>query len=129
MNIQDQFVTYDLAVKLKELGFSGNTLGYYGKGGGFCYSIFQNEQTEIITLAPLWQQAFDWMLSNHQILGEIHYDYVLFSYTVHDPHTDTDFRLCQSLNDDTPDEELLVDMKSARTACLEKMIEILKERL
>ena len=60
-----QFVTYEIALKFKELGFNEECFGYYHinegyqKGYAFCYS--ENSRTsDCSILAPLWQQVIDW---------------------------------------------------------------------
>lgn len=66
----EKFVSYDIASKLKELGFNEECLGAYTyqdigylivnmktvfKIGEYMY------QTKITTLSPLWQQAIRWI--------------------------------------------------------------------
>ena len=64
--MKEQFVTYEIALKLKELGFDEECLGayipdennYLEIGGIFkeCKSLIK---------APLWQQAIDWLNSKN----------------------------------------------------------------
>jgi len=63
------FVPYELAIKLKEKGFTEPCLSYYqpnieGLVNQFYVSVDQPEVYEdtehIITLAPLYQQVVDW---------------------------------------------------------------------
>jgi hypothetical protein len=67
--MEKQFVTYDIALKLKELGFNEECLGHYSINGklhklhyGTCGS---SKQTEFEILAPLWQQILFWLDKNH----------------------------------------------------------------
>lgn len=77
--MQEQFVPYELAAKLKELGFDSQCLGYYDmnkqfypigtvfNGDKLNFGVFipkyqYKEDLEPLIAAPLWQQAFDWLL-------------------------------------------------------------------
>ncbi len=76
--MQKEFVTYEIAKKLKELGFDEPCLAYYAKSESF-YDIpntffmhpsgieYENIKGSSF-LAPLWQQAIDWFYYNHEIL-------------------------------------------------------------
>lgn len=64
--MKEQFVTFDIALKLKELGFNKPCMGlYYIKDKEFVktnYSSSNNIITnDIIVDAPLWQQAIEWI--------------------------------------------------------------------
>ena len=78
--IQSQFCSYEIALKLKELGFDEKCLGFwdvsqinnscielrYGMG------IFKSTSIELSkypknVLAPLWQQCIDWFKEKHDI--------------------------------------------------------------
>lgn len=68
-----QFVTYEIALKLKELGFDEkcfalydayqhNRLVYLNEDGRNSAGIIKtNKSMEISSLAPLWQQVTDWL--------------------------------------------------------------------
>lgn len=76
-----QFVTYEIALKLKELGFNEGVCAYYkgkpystdGTEGKFCWYgeldghgnwlIVNNDS---IVAAPLWQQVIDWLVDVHK---------------------------------------------------------------
>lgn len=81
--MKEQFVNYDIAFKLKELGFSEECFGWYHTErtyreydkkrlviepsvvrqiDGFGYSIIKT---------PLYQQAFKWFRDVHNIHGEV----------------------------------------------------------
>jgi hypothetical protein len=61
--MEKEFVPYELAVKLKELGFDEPCFGYYDEGGNL-----YTEMVEVLK-APLYQQAinFLYICSNKQI--------------------------------------------------------------
>lgn len=63
--MENQFVPYELAVKLRELGYDELCLAeYYGGGVSMLPSgdPLRNSEIKIpwFATAPLWQQAFDW---------------------------------------------------------------------
>ena len=77
--MKEQFVTYEIALKLKELGFNEECLAYYhdktepylcryldSNNGAFninCrHVLFDTDCT-----APLWQQAIDWFIEKYNI--------------------------------------------------------------
>lgn len=68
--MKDQFVTYEIAKKLKELGFNESCLGdYYERDGKFelvIYGEFRPDTVEWMP-SPLWQQAIDWLRTEHGI--------------------------------------------------------------
>lgn len=71
--MEKQFVTYEIAKDLKELGFDeecfalydayqDNRLVYLQNGGrNTLNNIKTNESMDFSCLAPLWQQAIDWL--------------------------------------------------------------------
>lgn len=77
--MEEQFVHYELALKLKELGFDEDCLGYYGdplmgKQERFSLRLDWIPESypfkdELHCLAPLWQQAgnFLYICSNKKI--------------------------------------------------------------
>ncbi len=68
-----QFVSYELALKLKELGFDQECIaGYYSGGELIFINNIDNKLKEWVGMflldfpAPLWQQAFDWLLIKYR---------------------------------------------------------------
>ncbi len=61
--MEDQFVTYEIALKLKELGFNQPCLGFYNKKNEFLLNHqFEHYCSPFkIIKTPLWQQAIDWL--------------------------------------------------------------------
>jgi hypothetical protein len=67
--MKKQFVTYPIALKLKELRFSEPCLGYYPplkKELTIWYNPEITNEGEFV-LAPLWQQVIDWLEEEHNI--------------------------------------------------------------
>ena len=65
--MKEQFVTYEIALKLKELGFDEECFGWYGSQG----ILNQKYDLENTTLAPLWQQVIDWFREKYNTNIEI----------------------------------------------------------
>lgn len=62
--MKEQFVTYEIALRLKELGFDEECFGYYTEqhDGSYFLCVYQEEEefSKIRIGAPLWQQVIDW---------------------------------------------------------------------
>jgi len=80
-----QFVTYEIALKLKELGFNEKCLGYFNRKGELICGINVSDEAFLFTnigkapnccLAPLWQQVIDWFREKYNIHIWIYYDMV-----------------------------------------------------
>jgi len=76
--MKEQFVTYDIALKLKELGFDEECFAYFHPDSDFCmfeYYDFERQNSTIHSdyggikqcTAPLYQQAIDWFIEKHRI--------------------------------------------------------------
>ena len=59
--MKDEFVPYELASKLKQLGFDEPCMRYYSKDGSLITRLTQQEECS----APLFQQAFRWFRENY----------------------------------------------------------------
>ena len=89
--INELFVSYQIALKLKELGFNEKCLGYFNSKGKFNFAdcsrytdipfyyknskcetwlstIFSTKKTKSkICVAPLWQQVIDWFREKYKL--------------------------------------------------------------
>ena len=90
--MKEQFVTYEIALKLKELGFDEDCIGRFFMG------IFQQEFSpenypykEVNSFhCPLWQQVIDWLREKHNLCIEIQCpqrELSFYSWTIHKPLT------------------------------------------
>jgi hypothetical protein len=65
--MENQFVTYDIAMQLKKLGYNGECFAYYNDAQHPIYEHKRNSDTNKLGMygkycaAPLWQQAIDWI--------------------------------------------------------------------
>ncbi len=120
-----EFVPYELAVKLKQLGFDEPCLASWIEkdsrdGGGINLEIWNDENTHYVvkssTNVPLFQQAFRWFREQR----------FLIHFSSHD-HNIHDFYIKWS-----PEKSILSDAydtyEESELACLEKLIEIAESK-
>jgi hypothetical protein len=122
--MEKEFVPYELAVKLKAIGFDEPCLGYYHvndgytKGYAFCYfdkPKFCESDTSV--LAPTFSQAFRWFRENYRLSVLIQdwlddYDGEIVEWTIGED------RIIYEITNRTDTYE------EAELACLHKLIEI-----
>ena len=131
-----EFIPYEQALALKELGFDESCFGSYVKLTETQNTFFMNDvvseidretplHKSLITKAPLYQQAFRWFRENYSTHVEIHentdweednesWSFVIFKYKLGDND-----EMKRSITDYNTYEE-------AELACLIKLIEITK---
>ena len=94
--MKEQFVTYEIALKLKELGFDEECFGryegtdyYLEKWNGVklepTHTTSQNTFSWQLASTPLWQQVIDWFREKHNIWIQIemqYYDGITYTYTI-----------------------------------------------
>lgn len=137
--MQNEFVKYETALALKELGFDESCLGFYdGKGNTTLY--FNNKRdasgdfkpftkTERLLWfgAPLYQQAFRWFREKYELFGEIIMiipeegsldgciTYVASVSNIRE------YKKCPKITN-----EYFPTYEKAESACLDKLIELVK---
>ena len=106
---QTEFIPYEQALELKELGFKEECLSYY-EGESFSYHLAtMTSGDDYIIPAPLYQQAFRWFREKYNLHHFIERDgYVYYAVCQH------------SFN------EACKTYEEAELACLKKLIEIVK---
>ena len=110
-----EFITYEQAVALKELGFDEPNyfLKWYDSKGDIREGLGLGE-----VKAPLYQQAFRWFREKYQLHNGIYPYYDEYEFQI------KDFRL--PIN--TPINGGLMPYEEAELACLIKLIEIVKQK-
>jgi len=113
-NLQKEFVPYELAVKLKELGFDEPCFGFYGSHKEFNFNDMLKKNSDLTLLtnwisAPTFSQAFRWVMQFPQI-KKYSYNVALYSDGTY------------SLKDG---KDSIYEYLSAES-CLEKLIEIVE---
>lgn len=122
-----EFVTYEIAKELKDLGFDEPCIGSYSNKktfnftkGGLMYKTTPCEPE--FCIAPLWQQAFRWFRDKHSLIAVPLYiggDYRYYDILINDDATGEEIEY---------DQMLIPKYEEAELACLEILIEIVKNR-
>lgn len=140
--MENEFITYDLAVKLKALGFDEPCMGvYYGDVEDIQFTLNVRETQYYAqkgykngVLAPLYQQAFRWFIDKHGLhihmcpefyKDGINYCWQILWYLPKDKWTDSNVHggtMFYGDNHEYPTKE------EAENACIDKMIEIVKNK-
>lgn len=75
-NIFSQFVPYDIALRMKKLGFDEECLMLWEKTEIFTLLVRPEEFRKVVSeryiQAPLYQQAFEWARKSYNLVGYIH---------------------------------------------------------
>ena len=93
--MESEFVPYEEALELKELGYDKPCLGFYGGGFEESKRIFElNDNSDSNRFrknrglkAPLYPQAFRWFRDKHQLFYEIQVDqtsYPKYCFEIHE---------------------------------------------
>lgn len=131
--MRDQFVPYNLALKLKELGFDEPCLASYTQNayGSFAQKLqYFVEPVDginsdhVFVAAPLWQQAFDFLLKKHYLYSAIIPTITMYWTFKITTVVDGEIEVPPYKNVDATDYSTY---EEAREACLEKLIQILEE--
>jgi hypothetical protein len=137
-----EFIPYQQALELKELGFDEPCFGYYytlnGKDWNFAekteYSRLDDEMNiggKFTISAPLYQQAFRWFREKHNIQGYIYSSTVRGNVEKTKQFTGYIWNIngidIPFLSTDARD-ELHDTYEEAELACLIKLIEIVKTK-
>ena len=128
-----EFVPYELAVKLKELGFDEPCGNIYDNKKELRRSLLEypiinskngfHESSGIIT-APLYQQAFRWFREKYNILATIYSNASGYLYEWHDAVGGT--HRGWSEYEGPNDSGVWNTYEEAELACLNKLIEIVQ---
>lgn len=126
--IKEQFIPYELALKLKELGFDEECFGFYSNNKIYyednitsnkILTITNKIRKETLIAAPLWQQAFDFIR-----------EFCNWSFCIKRSHKQKDyeyfFEIFNPLLQTEVKSKKFNTYQEARLACLEKLIEIVE---
>jgi hypothetical protein len=118
--MEKEFIPYEQALALKELGFDEPCFGRYGNDSKMLYKDYSKElHSNWHTMAPLWQQAFSWFRDK----------YNLNSFVIDSMSYNWYFNINEILKDDVISEVLYFKTyKKAELECLKKLIEIVKNQ-
>lgn len=116
MEIDKDFIPYEQALALKELGFDKPCFGrYWHEDFKFINIDKQFEKPDYVCLAPLYQQAFRWFREKHNLHPYIEGPYPWFRYHINSP--DNRYEGFKHLV-----------FEEAELQCLKTLIEIIKNK-
>jgi len=130
--MKKEFLTYEQALALKELGFKEPCFGYYD--GNLNLQFMYNGIPEKFTekrmgladsvwvgwiSAPLYQQALRWFIEKYELYGTIKYGYNEFDKSIY---------LFPCINGIIVGNDSFKTQEEAELECLKKLIEIVKEK-
>lgn len=123
--MEKEFVPYELALRMKQLGFDEPCLGkfYYNEleiGGNWCNNDFK-EDGDIFISAPTFSQAFRWFREKCDLIGVI-LPYLIIGNQWYYKVTN------RNNNSGLPFEEVFKTYEEAEFACLIKLIEIVESK-
>jgi hypothetical protein len=127
--MEKEFVPYELALDLKQLGFDEPCFAYYSYDGDYILGIDEVRFDTISTYdqnsnlsedsnactAPLYQQAFRWFREKHNLFGQVNI-HTYFIYNI----SNGDFKMVKKYD------KLFETYEEAELECLKKLIEIVK---
>jgi len=135
--MEKEFVPYELALRLKELGFNEPCFGRWWFRADM--HKLNEEELEILRsnyfelpehyiLAPLFQQAFRWFREKHSLQHEVYYldDLIKNGYKITDALTNTE--LTEFQYKDNYFELRGYEFEEAELDCLKKLIEIIESK-
>jgi len=141
-NIDKEFVPYQEALELNELGFDYQCVNYYSHYGNgqvhlnnlvLCSKIGVETNRDKGILAPLYQQAFRWFRENYGLKHDIDDDnvgtkfyYKIRSYTDKFDNYDDIIKPMREERDWSKIE--FYSYEETELACLKKLIEIVKNK-
>jgi hypothetical protein len=128
-----EFIPYEQALELKELGFDEPCLGYYEPSKEFNYLnwetfkdfpyLAKNSEWQDLCGAPLYQQAFRWFREKNKL-------HVVVDINISDEWCFSIFNLNSKRNAEVEvlkKDEYYNTYEEAEIACLNKLIEIVKQ--
>ena len=139
--MEKEFVSYKTALALKELGFDEPCFGYYdtvavsyltypsaiNKNSDIENSLSISKQDKNVRCsAPLYQQAFRWFREKHGLIGQP--IPLSISYPGKVTHYGWSIVSNQNTNDWENEDDGFKTYEESESACLDKLIEIVKKK-
>lgn len=114
-----EFIPYEQALELKELGYNKPCLDFYDDNQELFYNVGDKGKVHIgiYVEAPLYQQAFRWFREKHKLSSWVYNsDVTKYFYTI--LHNGRIIKANESV----------ITYEDAELACLNKLIQIVKEK-
>ncbi len=124
-----EFIPYEQALILKELGFDDNCFAYY-ELGTLIYSNNPTQNKELICncTTPLYQQAFRWFRENYNLNANIYKWHPDFAKSMGHLELEWEGSVTHFTEKKVGGSEYFKTYEEAELACLNKLIEIVKNK-
>jgi len=135
--MEKEFIPYELALELKELGFDESCFGIWIERGNKHDVIYVAKQEDAWMaeqndgiLAPLYQQAFRWFREVHNLRGFIGYrpNVKKFDYHIYDMGLSGKEYVTQRTMEAFNKDPLVGTYEEAELGCLKQLIQIIKNK-
>ena len=133
--MEKEFVPYDLALELKDLGFGEECFAWYNMsqdnlcffGNDCCADMYAGEKSR--PEAPLWQQAFRFFREKYNLRGFIGFrpNVKKFDYHIYDMSLSGKEYVEQRTMEEFNKDPKVGTYEEAELECLKKLIEIVKK--
>ncbi len=124
--MEREFIPYEQALALRELGFDEPCMAGYDISTNQLFIGYEHNH-DFYTQAPLYQQAFRWFREKHNMLANVYSNASGFLHEYHDTIGGT-HRYDSGFTGDCEDSGTFTSFEKAQLACLNKLIEIVKEK-
>lgn len=128
--MEKEFVSYEIALRLKELGFNESCFGYYNNMGNYLedsgkanHNCNKPGMNGRYCTAPLRQQVFKWFRDNNSLYSEILLDKTTYPKYAYEISLYSDFGNYEKLNGEF---FLYSNYEEAEIVCIDRLIEIVK---
>ena len=119
-----EFITYEQALALKELGYDEKTIGFYNSTycmeevlfGEFPEFVNRNNDFELVS-APLKQQVFRWFREKYEL-----------SSWIYNTNSDRYFYTILKNGRFVKDNQARTTYEEAENACIDKLIQLIKQQ-
>jgi hypothetical protein len=126
--MKNEFVSYNQAIQLRLLGIDEICFTHYWGEQFLNENIggwMKNSNTKYI-MAPLKQQVFRWFCQKYNLFSEILLDKTTYPKFCFEIHKYQDFGNWEKV--ENTDWCLYISREEAESACIDKLIEIIKEK-
>lgn len=120
--MEKEFIPYELALELKELGFDESCLGYYTSPNSLTLEQPDGRNGEWVYFAPTFSQAFRWFREKYFLFGQI----TIAEYELENNGFEYEIKSKDKSIDTWRGGYKIYE--EAELECLKKLIEIVKEK-
>jgi len=119
--MENEFISYEQALALKELGFDETTLGIYVDKELEIGGIWKDSvKSKVIQKAPLYQQVFRWFREKYKLFSEV-------NLTTKQENVESFEFFVLNVNEPLFESDDYTVYEEAELACLRKLIEIVNQ--